>query len=103
MAALPYLVIATAFEDESTNDVLPLLPSKCSNISTLLNNGSDSLGVTALLADEYEPCPTAFTAAARNTYAVPFVSPVTSWLAVVEAVRLTVAHDEPLLLEYCTA
>ena len=42
-------------------------------------------GVTALLAAVYAPVPKAFTAATRNTYAVPLVSPVMVALVAVDA------------------
>jgi len=58
-----------------------------------------ALGVTLLLAAVYAPVPIALIAATRNTYAVPFVSPVTVWLAVADAARENVVHVEPPLLE----
>ena len=57
-------------------------------------------GVRAALFDEYAPRPASFVAATRNTYAVPFVKPVTVTEAVAETVSLNVVHVEPLSLEY---
>ena len=57
-------------------------------------------GVTFDDADVYEPVPTAFTAATRNTYAVPFDNPVTVADAVVEVPSANVVHDTPELDEY---
>jgi hypothetical protein len=37
-----------------------------------------------------------FTAATRNTYAVPFVRPVTVALVEVDAARVNVVHVDPL-------
>jgi hypothetical protein len=53
-------------------------------------------GVTELLAAEYAPVPTPFTAATLNWYAVPFVRPVTVALVAVETDRVKVVHDPPL-------
>jgi hypothetical protein len=59
-------------------------------------------GVTAPLAVDDALVPTPFTAATRNVYAVPLVSPVTITLVAVDAARVKVVHVDPLLLEYCT-
>jgi hypothetical protein len=59
-------------------------------------------GVTDELADEKLPTPTPFVADTRNTYAVPFVRPVTVALVAVEAARVNVVHVDPLLLLTCT-
>jgi hypothetical protein len=64
---------------------------------------TEEAGVTELLAVDHAPCPTPFTAAARNVYAVPFVSPVIVALAVVDVPSLNVVHVEPeLLLNWTT-
>jgi hypothetical protein len=65
-------------------------------------DAENALGVAALLAVDHAPCPTPFTAATRNVYAVPLVRPVTAADVLVEVPSLNVAHVEPLLLEYCT-
>ena len=57
-------------------------------------------GVRAALLVEYAPSPAGFVAATRNTYAVPFVSPVTVTDAVAETVSLNVVQVVPLSLEY---
>jgi hypothetical protein len=59
-------------------------------------------GVALLLAAVYAPVPTPFTAATRNTYAVPLVSPVTVAPVLLDVPSENVVHVEPLLLEYCT-
>ena len=96
----PNAVIVFVVADASMN-VLPV-PSIGSSSETLLKKGSPDVGVTAVDAVEYAPVPTPFTAATRNCTAVPLVSEVTTWLAVVDAVRETVVHDEPELLLNCT-
>ena len=60
-------------------------------------------GVTLELADDHAPCPTAFTAATRNVYPVPFDKPVTVALAAVDVPSLNVVHVDPLLELNCTA
>jgi hypothetical protein len=55
-----------------------------------------------LAVELHAPCPTPFTAATRNAYAVPLVRPVTVAAAVVLVLSLNVVHVEPLLLEYWT-
>ena len=57
-------------------------------------------GVRAALLVEYAPIPACFVAATRNTYAVPFVKPVTVTDGVAETVSLNVVQFEPLSLEY---
>jgi hypothetical protein len=64
--------------------------------------GVPAVGVTALLAAVYAPTPTPLTAATRNTYAVPFVSPVTVALVAVDAAAVNVVHVAPLSLLYCS-
>jgi hypothetical protein len=61
-----------------------------------------ALGVTLLLAAVGVPVPTAFTAATRNTYAVPLVSPVTVALVAVDAAAENVVHVVPLSALYCS-
>jgi hypothetical protein len=61
-----------------------------------------SPGVTLLVALVYAPVPTPFTAATRNTYAVPLVSPVTVAEVAVDVPSLNVVHVDPLLLLNCT-
>ena len=53
-------------------------------------------GVTDAELIEYEPVPTELTAATRNTYGVPFVSPVTVAVALDETPSLKVVHEVPL-------
>ena len=64
--------------------------------------GADGIriGVTDDEADEYEPAPAAFTAATRNTYAVPLVSPVTVVARAVESARTNVVQLLPAFDEY---
>jgi hypothetical protein len=69
---------------------------------TLAKLGSPAPGVTLLLAVEYAPVPTPFTAATRNVYAVPLVSPVTVAEVAVDVPSENVVHVEPLFDEYCT-
>ena len=57
-------------------------------------------GVTLADAVEYEPVPRLFEAATRNTYAVPFVSPVTVADVDVDVPSANVVHDAPELEEY---
>ena len=57
-------------------------------------------GVTELDAVEYSPVPILLTAATLNTYAVPFVKPVTVTDVAVETVSVKVVHVLPLSLEY---
>jgi hypothetical protein len=57
--------------------------------------------MTELLAAEYAPVPTPFTAATRKVYAVPLVRPVTAAEVAVDVPSETVVHVEPLLLLYC--
>jgi len=64
--------------------------------------GLSATGVTLLLAAVYAPVPIAFTAATRNTYVVPLVSPVTVALVAVDVPSANVFHVEPPLLENCT-
>jgi hypothetical protein len=49
-------------------------------------------GVTALLADEYEPVPTLVTAATLKRYDVPFDNPVTVALVAVRVPSVKVVH-----------
>jgi hypothetical protein len=49
-------------------------------------------GVTALLADEYEPVPTLVTAATLKRYDVPFDNPVTVALVAVRVPSLKAVH-----------
>jgi len=56
-------------------------------------------GVTDAELIEYEPVPTELTAATRNTYGVPFVSPVTVAVALEETPSLKVVHEVPLFVE----
>jgi hypothetical protein len=60
-------------------------------------------GVTLLLAAVYDPVPISLTAATRNTYAVPFVRPVTVALFAADVPSANVFHVAPPLLENCTA
>jgi hypothetical protein len=70
---------------------------------TLAKKSSDGrLGVAALDAAVYAPTPTAFTAATRNTYAVPVVNPVTVALVAVDAAAVHVVHVVPLSLLNCS-
>ena len=57
-------------------------------------------GVTEEEFVEYDPVPTVFFAATLNTYAVPFVNPVTVTDVDVDTVSANVVHVLPLLLEY---
>lgn len=59
-------------------------------------------GVALLDAAEKLPVPTLFTAATRNTYAVPFVRPVTVALVPVDVPSENVVHVDPLFDEYWT-
>jgi hypothetical protein len=93
----PLAVSVRAAPDESTS------VSPWSSRTTLEKNGSEAApGVTLADADEYGPVPAAVTAAARNVYAVPLVSDVTTAEVAVDVPSANVVHDEPLLLEYCT-
>ena len=57
-------------------------------------------GVAADEFAEYEPVPTAFTLATRNTYLVPLVSLVTVAVVAADAACVKVCHDDPLVLLY---
>ena len=52
-------------------------------------------GVTGADSAEKSPVPAAFRAATRNTYAVPFVSPVTVAASVALVPSANVCHGEP--------
>ena len=68
--------------------------------SSTIAVGCRLIGVTEPEIAEYSPIPTPFTAATRNTYAVPLVRPVTVVEVAVEAARLNVVHVLPSLLLY---
>jgi hypothetical protein len=58
-------------------------------------------GVAEVDVDEFAPLPATFLASTRNTYAVPFVNPVTITDVVVEVVFAAHAvHVDPLFDEY---
>jgi hypothetical protein len=80
------------------------VPSIGSSKLTLANSGSGvtAVGVTAADAVLNAPVPIPFTAATRNVYAVPLVSPVIVALVAVDVPSLNVVQDDPLLLENCT-
>ena len=69
--------------------------SETTGVAIFPNNG-----VTEFELLEYEPVPTALTAATRKTYAVPFERPVTVVEVAVEVPSANVVHELPLLLEY---
>ena len=79
----------------TTTCVFPATPATAVGASGVVN------GVTAADTTEYTPVPPAFTAATRNVYAVPFVSPVTVHDAVDETESVNVVHVVPSI-EYCT-
>jgi hypothetical protein len=88
-------------EAETLNVAAPLAAVWCDGcVPIVMTDGT--AGVTDALADEKLPVPTPFTAATRNTYAVPLVSPVTVALVAVDAAREKVAHVDPLSLECWT-
>ena len=56
-------------------------------------------GATDVVHDEATPVPTLCTALTRKMYCVPFVSPVTDALGVLDTPSLTVVHVEPPLVD----
>lgn len=69
---------------------------------TALGADANVNGVLEADAALYAPVPMAFTAATRNTYAVPLVRPVTVAEAVEEIASANVVHVEPLSSDHCT-
>jgi hypothetical protein len=61
-----------------------------------------AIGVELLEAVDHAPWPAPFTAATRNTYAVPLFKEVTVALVVAEVSSLNVVHVDPESDEYWT-
>jgi hypothetical protein len=89
--------LLTGADHVRDTDALPTTPA------TFVGALAGAAATVAADCDEYAPVPTAFTAAIRNTYDVPFVRPVTVAVGDVDVPSENVSHDEPTVLtRYCT-
>ena len=64
--------------------------------------GAGDCGTTGADGVDGAPSPTSVFASTRNTYAVPFVRPVTVADVAADTSSANVTHELPLLLLYCT-